>query len=186
MLAEAVRPQRTSWAPVVALGLAMLVVTSEMTIAAVTLPGIGADLQVTPAATAWVLLAYALPLLASTFTGGLASFLLPFYVADVLGAGPDVTGVALLFFVGVMAPLSAAAGALADRLGTRVVAIAGGAVSVAAMFLMLALDADSGLADMAWRLIVLGGGAALYNPAINAAMLAGAPVGTEGVAGASG
>jgi hypothetical protein len=32
-------PQRTSWAPVAALGLAMLMVTSEMTIPAVTLPG---------------------------------------------------------------------------------------------------------------------------------------------------
>jgi predicted MFS family arabinose efflux permease len=35
MATSAVAPQRTSWAPVMALGLAMLVVTSEMTIAAV-------------------------------------------------------------------------------------------------------------------------------------------------------
>jgi MFS transporter, DHA2 family, multidrug resistance protein len=395
MVTDAVTPQRTNWAPVVALGLAMLVVTSEMTIAAVTLPGIGADLAVSPSATAWVLLAYALPmaavaipagrwadhadvraafalamvgigvasvlvavaptfwlvvvgrllqgaagalvvavympiittsvqrerrgraiglvitimtvgamaavplaglvagttgwrtvflmklplvaavlwvgmrtvariphrglprpdaalvreslllggavaallltfetidgrplvaaalavgavalavwwsrltasgpvlalvrapafgvpllsLLASAFTGGLVAFLLPFYVSDVLGAGPDVTGLALLFFVGAMAPLSAAAGALADRLGTRLVAGAGGVVSVVAMLLMLTLDAASGLADIGWRLAVLGVGAALYNPAINAAMLAGAPAGSEGVAGGVG
>ena len=42
-------PDSTRWAPVVALGLGMLVVTSEMTIVAVTLPGIGADLGVGPA-----------------------------------------------------------------------------------------------------------------------------------------
>jgi MFS family permease len=46
---------------VAALGLAMSVVTSEMTILAVTLPGMGAELGVSAAATAWVLLAYALP-----------------------------------------------------------------------------------------------------------------------------
>ncbi len=395
MVTEAMTPRRTKWAPVAALGLAMLVVTSEMTIPAVTLPGIGADLAVSPSATAWVLLAYALPmaalaipagrwadgadvraafalsmvgvavasvlvglapefwlvvtgrllqgaagalivavympiittsvlpeqrgraigfvitimtvgamagvplggliadvwgwravflvklpvviavlwvglrtitriphrglprpgaalvrealllggavavlllafeevdarplvaaalavgaiglatwwsrlaasrpvlglvrtpafgstlisLLAVTFTGGLVAFLLPYFVSDVLRAGPDVTGVALLFFVGAMAPLSAAAGALADRFGNRVLAIAGSAVSLVAMLLMLTLDEASGLGDMAWRLVVLGIGAALYNPAINASMLAAAPAGSEGVAGGAG
>lgn len=395
MVTEAVTPQRTKWAPVAALGLAMLVVTSEMTIPAVTLPGIGADLAVSPSATAWVLLAYALPmaalaipagrwadgadvraafalsmagiavssvlvglapsfwlvvagrllqgaagalivavympiittsvlaaqrgraigfvitimtvgamagvplggliadvwgwravflvklpvvaavlwvglrtitripgrglprpgaalmreavllggavavlllafeevdgnpllaaalvaaaiglatwwsrlaasrpvlalvrtpafgvtllsLLAVTFTGGLVAFLLPYYVANVLHAGPDVTGVALLFFVGAMAPLSAAAGALADRFGNRALAVAGSAVSLVAMALMLTLDESSGLGDMAWRLVVLGIGAALFNPAINASMLAAAPAGSEGVAGGAG
>jgi DHA2 family multidrug resistance protein-like MFS transporter len=133
--------------------------------------------------------AYGVPmlsLLASVFTTGLVGFLLPYFVSDVLGAGPDVTGTALLFFVGAMAPLSAAAGALADRFGNQVVAIIGAAVSLAAMLLMLTLDADAGLLDMAWRLVVLGVGAALYNPAINAAMLAGAPAGSEGVAGGVG
>ncbi len=395
MVSEAVTPRRTNWAPVAALGLAMLVVTSEMTIAAVTLPGIGADLAVSPSATAWVLLAYALPMaalaipagrwsdgadvraafalamagvggasvlvgLAPTFwvvvvgrfvqgaagaliiavympiittsvlreqrgraigfvitimtvgamagaplgglvadvlgwravflvklpvvlavlwvglrtitrlpdrglprpgaalvreavllggavavlllafeqvdgqplvaaalavsavglavwwsrlaasrpvlglvrtpgygitlislltvslTGGLVAFLLPYFVSDVLRAGPNVTGVALLFFVGAMAPLSAAAGALADRFGNRAMAIAGSSVSVVAMLLILTLDETSGLGDMAWRLALLGVGAALYNPAINAAMLAAAPAGSEGLAGGAG
>lgn len=395
MVSEAVTPQRTNWAPVAALGLAMLVVTSEMSIAAVTLPGIGADLAVSPSTTAWVLLAYALPmaalaipagrwsdgadvraafalsmagiaiasvlvglapafslivvgrllqgaagaliiavympiittsvlpeqrgraigfvitimtvgamagvpfggliadawgwravflvklpfvvavlwvglrtitripdhglprpsgilvrealllggavavllltfevvaeqpivaaalavsavalatwwsrldssrpvlrlvrnpafgitlisLLAVSLTGGLIAFLLPYYVADVLHAGPDVTGVALLFFVGAMAPLAVASGALADRFGNRVMAIIGSAVCVVGTGLMLTLDETSGLGDMAWRLVVLGVGAALYNPAVNSAMLAAAPAGSEGVAGGAG
>lgn len=57
-------PERTRWAPVAALGLAMLAVTSEMTVAAVALPALGADLGVGPGATAWVLLAYTLPMAA--------------------------------------------------------------------------------------------------------------------------
>src|SRR5688572_9146375 len=70
MVTDAVVPQRTQWAPVVALGLAMLAVTSEVTIAAVTLPGLGADLAVSPSATAWVLLAYALPMAALAIPAG--------------------------------------------------------------------------------------------------------------------
>ncbi|MCW4353373.1 MFS transporter [Hoyosella sp. YIM 151337] len=61
---------RTQWAPVIVLALAMLVVTSEISIAAVALPAVGADLGVTPAATAWVLLAYALPMGAIAIPAG--------------------------------------------------------------------------------------------------------------------
>jgi MFS transporter, DHA2 family, multidrug resistance protein len=125
-------------------------------------------------------------LLAMSSTGGLIAFLLPYFVSDVVGAGPDLTGVALLFFVGAMAPLSAIAGGLSDRYGTRTLALVGSAVSVLGMLAMLTLDADAGLLDMAWPLVVLGIGAALFNPAINAAMLAGAPAGSEGVAGGVG
>jgi MFS transporter, DHA2 family, multidrug resistance protein len=125
-------------------------------------------------------------LLTVSLTGGLVAFLLPYFVSDVLRAGPNVTGVALLFFVGAMAPLSAAAGALADRFGNRAMAIAGSGVSVVAMLLILTLDETSELGDMAWRLALLGVGAALYNPAINAAMLAAAPAGSEGLAGGAG
>ncbi|HLU53888.1 MAG TPA: MFS transporter [Pseudonocardia sp.] len=125
-------------------------------------------------------------LLMVTFTGGLVAFLLPYYMSSVLHAGPDATGLALLFFVGAMAPLSAAAGALADRFGNRALAVAGSAVSLVGMLLVLTLDEASGLPDIAWRLVVLGIGAALYNPAINASMLAAAPAGSEGVAGGAG
>jgi DHA2 family multidrug resistance protein-like MFS transporter len=395
MTTEAAVPQRTRWAPVVALGLAMLVVTSEVTVAAVTLPGLGADLGVSPAATAWVLLAYALPmaavaipagrwadgadvravfvlamvgiglasvltavapafwlvvvgrllqgaagalvvaaympiittsvlpaqrgraigfvvtimtigsmagvplgglvagalgwrevflmklpllvgvlwagwrgiprtpgrglprpgaalvreglllggaialvllafeqvdelpavaaglavagiglavwwtrlteskpvlavvrepayattlisLLATSFTSGLIAFLLPYFVVDVVGGTAELTGVTLLFFVGAMSVVSAAAGALADRIGTHRVALAGSVASVVAMLTMLTLDAGSGLLDMGWRMVVLGLGAALFNTAINTAMLASAPAGSEGVAGGVG
>ncbi|MBQ1074039.1 MFS transporter [Micromonospora sp. C31] len=61
---------RTRWAPVAALALAMLVVTSEMSIAGVVLPSIGSDLAADPAATTWVLLAYALPMAAISIPAG--------------------------------------------------------------------------------------------------------------------
>jgi MFS family permease len=125
-------------------------------------------------------------LLATSFTAGLITFLMPYFVSDVLGSGPDLAGVALLFFVGAMAPITAAAGALADRFGATIVAVAGSAVGVLGMLTMFTLDAGSGLVDMAWRLIVLGIGAALFNTAINTAMLAAIPAGSEGVGGGLG
>ena len=127
-----------------------------------------------------------LALFTTTFTGGLIAFLLPYFVADVLGDGPDVTGVALLFVVGAMAPVSPLAGLLSDRYGTRAVALVGSAVTVVAMLSMLTLDAGSGLADLAWRLVLLGVGSGLFNPAINTALLVGTPAGSEGVAGGVG
>jgi MFS transporter, DHA2 family, multidrug resistance protein len=122
-------------------------------------------------------------LLAASFSIGLVAFLLPFFVADVLGAGPGVTGTVLLFFAAAVAPVSPLAGALSDRFGTRVVAVAGSAVMVVGLASMLTLDAASGPVGVAWRLAVLGVGAGLFNPAINAATLRVAPTGMEGTAG---
>jgi MFS transporter, DHA2 family, multidrug resistance protein len=125
-------------------------------------------------------------LLATAFTGGLIAFLLPYFVVDVLGGTAELTGVTLLFFVGAVSVVSAAAGALSDRIGTHRVALTGSAIGVVGMLTLVTLDADAGLLDMAWRLVVLGVGAGLFNTAVNAAMLASAPAGSEGVAGGVG
>ncbi|MCO1654808.1 MFS transporter [Pseudonocardia humida] len=122
-------------------------------------------------------------LLAASFTIGLVAFLLPFYVSDVLRGSPEVTGTVLLFFAGAVAPVSPLAGALSDRFGTRVVAVIGSTVTLVGLALMLTVDADAGPVGLAWRLAVLGIGAGLFNPAINAATLAAAPTGMEGTAG---
>ncbi|MFD0560468.1 putative MFS family arabinose efflux permease [Stackebrandtia endophytica] len=60
----------TRWGPVVALALAMVVNTSDMTIAAIVLPGIADDFGITPATSAWVLLAYSLPMAAIAIPAG--------------------------------------------------------------------------------------------------------------------
>jgi MFS transporter, DHA2 family, multidrug resistance protein len=124
-----------------------------------------------------------LSLLTTSFYAGLISFLLPYYIADVLGGSAELTGIALLFFVGAMAPISFAAGALTDRVGTLRVALLGSVIGVAGLASMITLDAGADLFDMAWRMVVLGLGAALFNTAINTAMLQSAPSGSEGVAG---
>lgn len=121
-----------------------------------------------------------------TFCMGLMAFGVPFLVADVLGGTPEFTGVALLFLVGAIAPTSSVAGTASDRLGTRVVALAGAVVVLAGMLTMLTVGPDAGLADLAWRLAVVGVGLGLFNPPVNAAILAAAPPGMAGTAGGVG
>ena len=125
-------------------------------------------------------------LLCMSFTMGLIVFLLPYFISDVLRGTPELTGIALLFFVGAVAPVSPLAGALSDRYGHGGVATAGSAVTVAGMLTMLTLGPDAGLVDLAWRLAVVGAGAGLFNAPINASILAATPDGMAGTAGGIG
>ncbi|GAB3655259.1 MFS transporter [Glycomyces tarimensis] len=62
--------ERTRWGAIVAVGFAQLVVAGGMSSLAVGLPPIRTDFTVTEAATAWVLLAYALPMGAVAIAAG--------------------------------------------------------------------------------------------------------------------
>ncbi len=62
--------QKTQWKAVVTLALATLIVASELTMSAFGLPLIAAELEVSSRATAWVLLAYSLPLAAMAISAG--------------------------------------------------------------------------------------------------------------------
>jgi hypothetical protein len=70
--------------------------------------------------------------------------------------------------------------------GAASIALAGSAVSVVALLAMLTITADAGLAELAWRLALLGIGGGLFNTPINTAVLAAAPIGMAGTAGGIG
>ncbi|MDX6742007.1 MFS transporter [Actinocorallia sp. A-T 12471] len=114
---------------------------------------------------------------------GLTSFVLPYFVADVMGADPGLLGTAVLCWVGVMSLVTPVAGGLVDRVGALPVAVVGSALVGAGILLHLPLDADAGLADLAWRLALLGLGAGLLNPAVTTAVLRSVPDEQAGVAG---
>ncbi|MBA0128195.1 MFS transporter [Haloechinothrix sp. YIM 98757] len=61
---------RTRWSAVVTFGVATLLVTSELSMAAFALPLVAAELGVDPASTTWVVLAYSLPLAALALPAG--------------------------------------------------------------------------------------------------------------------
>ncbi len=124
-----------------------------------------------------------LALFGVSLTAGVVSFLVPFFVSEVLWASASTSGTALLFFVGAVAVGSPAGGWLADRFGPLRAAAAGGALSLVAMGALLTLGPGAGIADLAWRMALFGLAGGLFNPPINAATLAAAPSGAEGATG---
>ncbi|NEE04172.1 MFS transporter [Phytoactinopolyspora halotolerans] len=124
-------------------------------------------------------------LLLSAFTG-LTSFSLPYFVSDVMGESLALLGIATLFFAGVAAAVSPFAGHLADRLGPRPVAATGAAIIGAGLLSMLTLSPEATVTDLAWRLAVVGLGAALCNAPTTTALLNTTPPGQAGIAGGVG
>ncbi|MGW0537380.1 MFS transporter [Streptomyces sp. NPDC003032] len=135
--------------------------------------------------------AFGLPLLSLQLTGtfiGLSLFLLPFFVADVLHAGAELMGLAMIFFVGGVAAGSPLSGRLMDRYPPHLIAGLGGALTLAGLLSTLALDEHAGLADLSWRLALIGFGQGVFGAPNNTAMLAATPadmIGTGGGVGAT-
>ncbi|MBW5426078.1 MFS transporter, partial [Streptomyces sp. BG9H] len=130
--------------------------------------------------------AFGLPLLSLQLTGtfvGLSLFLLPFFVADVLHAGAELIGLAMIFFVAGIAAGSPLSGRLTDRFPPHLVAGLGGALTLAGLLSTLSLDGRAGLADLSWRLALVGFGQGVFGAPNNTAMLAATPpdmIGTGG------
>ncbi|QFZ17035.1 MFS transporter [Saccharothrix syringae] len=130
---------------------------------------------------------FGLPLLALALMstlGGLLFFLVPYQVTGALGGTSGQVGLVLLVYVSGVAVLSVVAGALTDRCGPWPVALVGAVVSVLGMASLL-LPVTS-LVDLGWRLFAVGVGQGLFNPAVNALVVATAPAGAAGAAGGLG
>jgi DHA2 family multidrug resistance protein-like MFS transporter len=114
---------------------------------------------------------------------GLITFLLPFYLAEVMVAGPEVLGIAILWFVAAAALLAPLAGYLADRIGPLPVAAIGAVLSIAGLATMFAMGPNVGVVGLSWRLAIIGAGGALFNAPAMTAILAATPTGQAGAAG---
>ncbi|MFG3706873.1 MFS transporter [Micromonospora sp. NPDC047670] len=117
------------------------------------------------------------------FNIALTAFLLPYFLADVLHEGPEVTGMLLLVNIGAMTVASPVAGWLADRIGALPAAATGAALVAGATLLPVTLPADAGLTHVGWQIAVIGVGFGLFNTPIIAAVMAAAPAGATGAAG---
>ena len=98
----------------------------------------------------------------------LVTFVLPFFLRD-----PSTAGWVLLAF-----PVSAlvtayGAGMVADRAGTRVVALCGVAVIVTGLGLLVVASGAPG--DIAWRLALVGAGFGLFNGQVQVFLMGNAP-----------
>ncbi len=91
------------------------------------------------------------------------NFLLPFYLQNLLGYSPSQVGwiiVADSVIIMIMAPI---AGALSDRLGSRLLCTVGCAIVAVAQFFLATLDLDSSLVRIILPLVIWGIGWALFN-----------------------
>ena len=122
--------------------------------------------------------AYGLPvtalLLMVTGTGA-TFFLVPYLFAEVLHRSAQATGLVLLASAAGMALFSPLAGLIADRVGARPVALAGGFVTLAGTLALLQVGGDAHPADVAWRLALVGIGSGLFSGPIHALVLAATP-----------
>jgi EmrB/QacA subfamily drug resistance transporter len=109
-------------------------------------------------------------------------FLTPWYLADALQKDVFTVGMVMMafalltFFIG---PLS---GMLSDRIGYRGLGVAGMLIHAAGLVLLSRLGTTADGLDVAWRLVVCGFGAGMFQSPINSAVMGSAPAQFRGIA----
>ncbi|WP_166349390.1 MFS transporter [Phytoactinopolyspora limicola] len=107
---------------------------------------------------------------------GMPFFLMPYYLDEVLGVSAHVSGTVILTLPAGTALVSPIAGWLADRFGASRLALIGALVSVGGMVLLIPpVGPGASLADIAWRLFILGVGQGLFSGPLQAAVMAAVP-----------
>jgi len=104
-----------------------------------------------------------------------ATFLLPFVLQDGSGYTPLQAGLLITpipIAAALVAPFS---GALSDRIGQRLPASLGIAVLAAGLLSLTTLPDDFAVADLAWRLALIGAGQGLFLPPNSSAILGAVP-----------
>jgi MFS family permease len=111
----------------------------------------------------------------SFWMGAAHTFVIPFFLQNILEFSPSKTGM-LIFPVAltvmVTAPL---AGKFSDRVGVRIPATIGLAITSLTVFSFTLLKPGAEDLDILWRQIVLGIGISLFNPANNSAIIGSLP-----------
>lgn len=102
---------------------------------------------------------------------GSSFFVMPFYMAGVLGYEPYKMGLMLLPIPAAIALIAPYSGRLSDRIGTRVPCVAGMSLACAAALLLASLDGSSTEVDLGWRLAMFGAAMALFQSPNNSTIM---------------
>lgn len=113
-----------------------------------------------------------------------SGLLMPFYLQSASGYPPDITGLILISTPVVMAITAGPSGALSDRIGHRIPATIGMAITVIALLLFRTFQAGDGAMQVIPFLVLLGIGGGLFTSPNNSAIMGSAPREKQGVAGA--
>ncbi|HTM08415.1 MAG TPA: MFS transporter [Verrucomicrobiae bacterium] len=119
-----------------------------------------------------------------TSTQSAISFLLPFYLQNIMGYSPSHMGWIIISNSVVIVLIAPFAGWLSDRLGSRLLCTAGSALIVTAQFMIGTLRLDSSAGRIMLPLALSGLGWAIFNAPNQSAILGSAP--PSKVGGASG
>jgi EmrB/QacA subfamily drug resistance transporter len=109
-------------------------------------------------------------------------FLMPFYLVKPRGFSIDSAGYTMaipflcLFF---LSPIS---GALSDRIGTRTLCTVGMAILAISLFFMSRLSASATFYSIAWRLVLVGVGTAIFLPPNSSIVMSVLPANRRGIA----
>ena len=109
-------------------------------------------------------------------------FLFPFYFEELRRFGPQRTGLLLTPFPLGMAIVAPAAGALSDRIGSRLLAPVALLITTAALVLLTQLDATSPISQIWWRLALAGAGLGLFQSPNTRSLMSAAPATEQGMA----
>ena len=113
------------------------------------------------------------------------TFLMPFYMVHPLAFSMKHVGLTMMIpfiFLFFFAPI---AGALSDRMGSRLLCTVGMALMATALFLLARLSAHATTMDMAWRLALAGIGIAIFISPNSAAAMSAVPPRHRGIASGS-
>jgi EmrB/QacA subfamily drug resistance transporter len=109
-------------------------------------------------------------------------FLLPFYFEQLRGFDPQQSGLLLTPLALTLAVVAPISGSLADRVGSRWLAPGGLAIACLGLVLLSQLTATSSIADIIWRLVVIGIGQGLFQAPNTRAIMSAAPRTEQGEA----
>jgi EmrB/QacA subfamily drug resistance transporter len=109
-------------------------------------------------------------------------FLFPFYFEELRGFQSERTGFLLTPFPLAMVLVSPVAGALSDRLGSRLLAPLAMAITTVALMLLTQLDATSPISEIWWRLALAGVGLGMFLSPNTRSLMSAAPQSQQGMA----
>ncbi|MDI3298733.1 MAG: MFS transporter [Bacillota bacterium] len=120
--------------------------------------------------------------LLSFMTQFVLTFLMPFYLQQLLGLDPLHAGLVMTAHPLMVLVLAPVAGALSDRIGTRSLAFAGLALSGLGLLLLTGLGPGAPAWQVAWRMAVYGLGTGIFQAPNNSAVMGAAPRSRLGIA----
>jgi EmrB/QacA subfamily drug resistance transporter len=109
-------------------------------------------------------------------------FLFPFYFEELRGFTPERSGLMLTPFPFAMAIVGPVAGALSDRVGSRLLAPLALAITTVALLLLTQVEATTPMPAIAWRLALAGAGLGLFQSPNTSSLMSAAPESEQGMA----